>query len=333
MSQLRVGIIGLGVGEQHILGYNRAESARVVALCDMDSEKLATVAEKYPNCTTYTAADAMIDAPDTDVISIASFDHNHAEQVIRSLDRGKHVFCEKPLCVTEAELAAIKQACNRNPGVRLSTNTILRMSPRFCELREKINRDELGSLYYIEADYNYGRLFKLKDGWRGRIPNYSVMLGGGIHVVDLVLWLVGGRVVEVFAAGNKICSVDYGFSTPDMVVAILRFDNGVLAKVAANFGCVYPHFHNLTVYGTKATFVNGQPNATLYHSRDRDESPELINTDYPGIQKGDLIPGFVDAIRGIGRAKIEESELFATMEVCLAIDRSWRDRASVVVGG
>jgi len=334
MKTLKAGIIGLGVGEQHIHGYRSAAHVDVVALCDLDPQKRAMAAAKYPQCTLHETAEDLIAAPDVDVVSIASFDHHHAAQIVRALDLGKHVFCEKPLCTTEAELHDIRSALARNPGIRLSTNTILRMSPRFRDLRGRIQRGELGRLYYAEADYNYGRLHKLQEGWRGRIADYSVMLGGGIHMVDLLLWLSGRRVVEVSASGNKICSAGYGFTTPDLVVAILRFDDGMLGKVVANFGCVYPHFHKLSVYGTEATFENGQDTASLYNSRDRD-APKTgkIDTAYPGIEKGDLIPGFINAIRGTGSAEIGEDEVFATMEVCLAIDRSLREGAPVPIGG
>lgn len=331
MKKLKAGVIGLGVGEQHITGYRRA-GVEVVALCDLDAEKRAMAAAKYPQCTIHQAAEDLIAAPDVDVVSIASFDHHHAAQIVRALNLGKHVFCEKPLCTTEAELRDIRSALARNPGARLSTNTILRMSPRFRDLRARIQRGELGRLYYAEADYNYGRLHKLQQGWRGGIPDYSVMLGGGIHMVDLLLWLSGRRIVEVSASGNKICSADCNFTTPDMVVAILRFDDGMLGKVTANFGCVYPHFHKLSVYGTKATFENGRDTASLYNSRDRD-TPDIrkIDTAYPGIEKGDLIPGFIDAIRGTGSAEIGEDEVFAAMAVCLAIDRSLREETPVPV--
>lgn len=333
MKKLRAGVIGLGVGEQHIAGYRRA-NVEVVALCDLDAEKRAMAAAKYPQCAIHQSAEDLITTPDVDVVSIASFDHHHAAQIVRALDLGKHVFCEKPLCTTEAELQDIRSALARNPGTRLSTNTILRMSPRFRDLRGRIQRSELGRLYYVEADYNYGRLHKLQEGWRGDIADYSVMLGGGIHMVDLLLWLSGRGVVEVSASGNKICSAGYNFTTPDMVVAILRFDDGMLGKVAANFGCVYPHFHKLSVYGTEATFENGQDTASLYNSRDRDTpKTEKIDTAYPGIEKGDLIPGFIEAIRGTGSAEIGEEEVFATMAVCLAIDRSLREGRPVAVGG
>jgi predicted dehydrogenase len=324
MQQLKAGVIGLGVGEQHIDGFRRA-GVEVIALCDLDAGKRAMARDKYPECAVLDSADALIDDPALDIISIASFDDHHAAQVVRALHAGKHVFCEKPLCVTAADLAAIRDALASNPELRLGTNTVLRMSPRFRELKRRIDVHDLGRVYYLEADYNYGRLYKLQEGWRGRIPDYSVMLGGGIHMVDLMLWLTGSRIVEVTALGNKICSEGYGFTTPDMVAALLRFDNGVVGKVSANFGCVFPHFHKVVVYGTAATFENDFGAARLYRSGDPAAQPERLESGYPGVRKGDLIPGFVDSVLGTGRAAIEEDEILHVVAVCLAIDRSCKE--------
>lgn len=329
---LGVGVIGLGVGEQHVLGFQRATGARVVALCDLDPDKRQMASERYPDCDVSDDADALIDRDDIDIVAIASFDDHHAAQVTRAVRQGKHVFCEKPLCTSEVDLAAIGDALAEHPDVLLSTNTILRMSPRFVDLRNRIGRGELGRLYYLEADYNYGRLHKLAQGWRGEIPDYSVMLGGGIHMIDLVHWLSGQRVIEVFAAGNKLCSDGFNFSTPDMVVAILKLDNGVMAKVSANFGCQYPHFHKLGVYGTDGTFENSLGNATLYQRGDPGQPRKsALDTAYPGVGKGDMIPAFVQAIRGEGRAEVAQHEALAAMQVCLAIDRSHREQATVRV--
>ena len=56
-------------------------------------------------------------------------------------------------------------------------------------MKKLIAEGVFGNIYYIEADYNYGRLKKLTHGWRSKVPNYSVTLGGGIHMLDLVLWI------------------------------------------------------------------------------------------------------------------------------------------------
>jgi predicted dehydrogenase len=193
----------------------------------------------------------------------------------------------------------------------------------------------LGRVYCIEADYVYGRLSKLTEGWRGRIPGYSVMLGGGIHMVDLVLWITRERPVEVMAYGSGLASRGTTFSGNDLVLALLRFDSGLTVKVGANFASVHPHFHRVVVYGTEATFENS-PEASsspgrLWRSRDAQEPPIPVTAAYPGVGKGDFIPAFLDAVLGRGEPHVQEDELFAAVSVCLAIDQSVADRRPVAV--
>ena len=330
-----VGVIGLGVGEQHALAFAGLDDCRLVAICDRDPGKLAEVAARLPACRRYARAEDLIDDPEVSIVSVASNDDDHFAQVMRAFRAGKHVFAEKPLCLREAELREIQAAWRASGGLRLSTNTMLRLSPRFSWLREAIRGGRLGTVYAIEADYVYGRLHKLTDGWRGDIPDYSVMLGGGIHMLDLVLWLTGQRPVEVTAYGSSLASRHTRFQGNDLVLALLRFPDGMVAKVGANFASVHPHFHRFVVYGTEATFENPPeaPSgpARLWTSRDPARPPEPVDAAYPAIGKGVLIPSFVDAVFGRGEPFVTEAELFDAVSVGMAIDRAVAERRPVPV--
>jgi predicted dehydrogenase len=319
---LRAAVVGLGVGEQHIGGYAAHPDCRVVALCDVDPAKRAMADSKYPGIEVLADPFELLARRDIDVVSIASPDDAHYAQIVAAIEHDKHVFAEKPVCLDAGELADIRRRLRAKPGLAFSSNLVLRQSPRFVDLRERIRAGELGELYYLEADYNYGRIHKLIDGWRGRIPNYSVTLGGGVHVVDLVLWLTGRRVLEVTAFANGISTRGTSFGRPDMVAALLRFEDGIVAKVTANFGCVCPHFHRLLAYGTGATFENGLEAAWLWRSRDPAARAERIDTAYPAVPKGALIPGFVERILRGTPATVTEDDAFRTMAVCFAIDRA-----------
>jgi predicted dehydrogenase len=322
MTRLRVGIIGLGVGERHIDGFRRHSSAEVVALCDIDPEVRARVHRRYPGLSLGDDANALIDDPAIDIVSVASYDDAHYAQVMRALAKGKHVFAEKPLCTRIDEFREIRRQLASQPQLRLSSNTILRFAPRFQELKAMIVAGTFGRLFNIEGDYLYGRLAKVTEGWRGRIPDYSVTLGGAIHIIDLILWLTGERVIEVMAAGNGIASRGSQFRGNDMVSALMTFQSGLIGKISANFGSVHPHFHRLVVYGTEATFENRPDAGLLWRSRDPAVAPQMLTTAYPGIDKGDLIPSFVDAVLGKGTAVVTEDDVLAAMAVGLAIDRS-----------
>jgi predicted dehydrogenase len=314
----------LGVGEQHAQAWERHPDCQVVALCDFDAERLAGVGDRHPGARRFEDAAELL-AGDLDAVSIASYDSHHFSQVRTALERGLHVFVEKPLCTTEVEAAELRALHARHPELRLSSNLPLRRSPRFVDLRERIRGGELGRLYYVELDYEYGRLWKLTEGWRGREPDYSVMLGGGVHLIDLLLWLTGSRVTRVAAAASsRIASEGTPFGYDDLVVTLLELEDGTVAKVAANFACVHPHFHAVKVFGTAGTFVNGLDDATLWTGDRRDPHATRLDTAYPGVQKGDLIHPFAEAILRGTPPDVTEAGVFATMDVLFAIERARR---------
>ena len=322
MSILEAGIIGLGVGEAHIPGYNQVPHCVVGALCDRNTDRLERVSASHPGLRLYTSAHDLIDDPNVNVVSIASYDGDHFTQICRAISLGKHVFVEKPLCQSREELDIIRDLLARNTDVRLSTNLVLRSSPRFIDLRTQISEGAFGKIYYLEADYNYGRLPKLLDGWRGKQDFYSVVYGGGVHVVDLLMWLINERIVEVSAVGNAISSAGSGFKNMDMVVATLKFANGVVGKISVNFGSMRPHFHEVAVFGTSASFENRLEAGLLFKSRHPCSVPEKRVTPYPGTEKHALIPSFLGAILNKETAIVDEHAAFDCMSVCFAIEEA-----------
>jgi predicted dehydrogenase len=116
-----------------------------------------------------------------------------------------------------------------------------------------------------------------------------------------------------------------------MVVAILKFRSGMVGKVSANFGCVFPHFHQFSVYGTKATFVNGPKEARLFQSRDASVKARRIRSAYPGAAKGDLIFNFIDSIINNTTPEVSTDDVFNTMSVCFAIERAVETKQMIAV--
>jgi hypothetical protein len=161
-----------------------------------------------------------------------------------------------------------------HPRLQLSSNLILRRTPSVYQGYESgFSAEDLGQIYYLEGDYDYGRLHKILTGWRGEIPFYSVVHGGAIHLIDLLLWLTAKTIDHVFAWGNNIATADTPFRHLDCVAALLKFRDGTLAKVTANFASVTPHHHKVCVYGTAGSFVQSHPGATYLMSRDPSQPP------------------------------------------------------------
>jgi predicted dehydrogenase len=319
---LRAAVIGLGVGERHLAGYAAHPQCEPVAICDIDRARLEEAAQRYPGVRTTTDPDEILTAPDVDVVSVSSYDSAHFAQIVAGLRADKHVFAEKPMVVDEEQAREVRRLLTDRPHLRLSTNVPLRHSPRFAELRERIRAGELGTLFHAEGDYEYGRRHKLTDGWRGLVePAYSVVLGGGIHIVDLLLWLTGERPETVRAAvGSGIATRGTAFAPDDFVLAILTCPSGMTWKVTANLGCVSPHFHRLRLYGTDGTFVNAMGDGALHTAA----GSEAVATPYPVSDEGGLIGPFVDSVLGVASPAVSADEAFAALSVCFAIERARR---------
>ncbi|MGL6173989.1 MAG: Gfo/Idh/MocA family protein, partial [Cellulosilyticaceae bacterium] len=110
MKKLNVAIVGCGVISQtHIDAVKKYPNAQVYAVCDIDELKAGKVAWEQ-DCRYYTDFEEMLEAKDIDVVHVCTPHYLHFPMVCKSLEKGKHVFTEKPLGLNERECRAMKSA-------------------------------------------------------------------------------------------------------------------------------------------------------------------------------------------------------------------------------
>jgi predicted dehydrogenase len=321
-ASIGVAVVGLGVGEQHARAFAADRRARLLWLHDLERARADALAAQLPGSRVASSYEAILADPDVQVVSIASFDHEHFVQARDALRAGKHVFVEKPLCLREEELDELKSLWEKaGRRLQIGSNLVLRAAPVYAWLKRGLAAGELGSLYAFDGDYLYGRLHKITEGWRGE-QGYSVMLGGGIHLVDLLLWVSGQRPVRVAAAGNRISSVGTRFPHDDFRAATFEFESGLVARISANFGCVHRHQHVVRAFGTAGTFLYDDAGARLHASRDPGQPSRTLDLAPLPAGKGDLIPGFLDAVAGSDGYGADTQSFFDGIAVCLAADRA-----------
>ena len=319
---LRVAVVGLGVGARHLDAYLADPRCRVTVVCDLDADRATAATARCDARATADAAEA-IAAPDVDAVSLATYDDAHAGQVVAALGAGKHVFVEKPLCRSAEELAAVAAAHARRPHLALASNLVLRAAPAFRWLRDARAAGELGDAYAFDGDYLYGRLPKIVDGWRGRVEGYSVMLGGGVHMVDLMMLCLGEHPAWVTATGTDVATRDTAFTGPDFAAATFGFPSGAVGRITANFAAVHRHQHVVRLFGTRASVVSDDRGVRL--SRERDPAPaEDLDLAALPPDKGALIGGFVDAALGVAPQAPPPAHEMAVVAACIAADRSMR---------
>jgi predicted dehydrogenase/threonine dehydrogenase-like Zn-dependent dehydrogenase len=222
-TQVRVGVLGAGNFAQGILipALKRDPGTKLGGLCASTGGRSRSVAVKvgFEFCTT--DEDQIYSDQSISTVVIATRHHLHASQVVRGLAAGKHVFCEKPLCLNEEDLRKIQMA---HAGA--SRYLMLGFNRRFAPMAVRMKQflANVGGPFTMHYRVNAGPL--PADHWindpeqgGGRI------LGEVCHFVDFLSFLSGGAPVAVQARGIPLEGGDQ-----DVVVS-LEFTDGSLGTI------------------------------------------------------------------------------------------------------
>ncbi len=325
---LTAGIIGLGVGERFIQALEEHSKVTLKTLCDFNQNKLTEMKSNYPNKIITDDSKVVLSDSDINFVSIASYDNFHTEQVISALDNKKHVFIEKPICLHKSELDQIVSTLKRNTKCNISSNLVLRTNPLFKKVKQNIKSNEMGKIFYIEADYLWGRISKL-DEWRAEMEYYSIIHGSAIHMIDLIIWLLDEKPYEVKTYGNNIATQKYRLKYNSFAVILLKFKSGLIVKITGNGGCVHPHFHSLKIFGTKKTVSHDINGSFFIESSDPKHDLIKINEPYPAKNlRQDILVSFVDSIIKETSPIVSKYDIFNAMSISLASEKSMLDETT-----
>lgn len=317
MSKLIGAVVGLGVGERHARTIAGCAETELKYVYDTEKEKADRLAGEL-SCVSVESYEDIVSDKEVGLIVIASYDDAHFLQVTKALKAGKHVFVEKPMCLTAEELRAIREVCDDCKELKLASNLVLRSAKLYRWLRESVSEGHFGEIFSVEGNYLWGRLWKLTEGWRKNINNYSIILGASVHLIDLMLWITGEKPVAVSSFGNNICTKNSCFNREDFASSIFRYDSGLIGNITANAACVHPHQHVFKVYGTKRTFIYDDQGPRFFDSAEKNAVPERLNLSALPDTKGDYLAEFIKNIVGSKKLLIGAKEEFDLMSVCLA---------------
>ncbi len=329
VKKIKVGVIGLGVGEAHIKSYKKIKNLEIKSICDLNTKRLKFISKKYDIPNIFNNSLKITEDPEIDLVSICSFDNYHYTQLLSAFKNGKHVMVEKPVVLHKHEAEKVIRAW-KDSKCKITSNLILRQSPRFIKLKKLVKRGFFGNIYHIEGDYIHFIIKKILSGWRGKMPFYCTVYGGGIHLIDLMRWLIGKEVKEVSSMGNNLLTKNSSYQFPETICSLLKFSNGTTGKTMTTFGPKRTKFHSLNIYGSKKTFINHTGHAEIYSS---DKPTDLIKdkSSYPGFEKGDLLPEFVRSIRNKKDHEVSGTDIFRVMDICFAIWESYKKRKNIKI--
>jgi predicted dehydrogenase len=241
-TPIRVGVVGLGYwGPNLARNFAAIDGCELAWLCDGSEQIRAKLTDAFPGVRASANIEELLTDSELDAIVLATPVPTHAELAGRVLEAGKHCFVEKPLATTVADAQRAVQAAEK-AGRILMVGHLLEYHPAVTRLKELLEADELGSLYYVYG--NRVNLGKLR-------AEENALWSLGAHDVSVVLHLIGEEPVECSAHGESYVRG----GVQDVVFCYLRFPSGQVAHLHLSW--LDPHKERrITVVGSKrmATF-------------------------------------------------------------------------------
>jgi predicted dehydrogenase/threonine dehydrogenase-like Zn-dependent dehydrogenase len=317
-AAIRVGFVGAG---------NYATSMLLPHLCDSSEVELVSVAttrslsglnaqRKFGFATITTDVETVLGDDTLDAVFIVTRHHSHARLVSQALKRGLAVFVEKPLALTDAQLAEVLDAVADSGNDRVMVGFNRRFAPLFTELTERLGpfRAAMSARYLVNAGRLAPGSWYLNEELEG-----SRFAGEGGHFIDTLSALTGHDPVEVQAVG-----------TGGNVHATLAFANGSVASITyVTDGS--PRFpkESLDVMGDGRTGrLDNFQRVTVWSSKGKSGRRALAGQDKG--QRAQL-ERFVHAVRTGSPMPIPLASLVATTRATLAVDDSLATRRRVTL--
>jgi predicted dehydrogenase len=188
-------LIGCGfVSQHHLEAWSRIPEAKLVALCDLDSDRLERAAAKAPGVRLYTDAAAMFESEETlDFVEICTRPDSHRELVDQAARYRVDVLCQKPAAAVRSDLKAMIEACVSG-GIRLMIHENWRFRPWYRAMRAEIDAGSIGRPIRLRIAHRDTRALRV-DGYDEqpyfRTMPRLILLEMGCHLVDTARYLIG----------------------------------------------------------------------------------------------------------------------------------------------
>jgi predicted dehydrogenase len=254
--------------------------------------------------------------PEYDLVVIATPDHLHTAYLLAAIKNGIDCFVEKPLVTNWDDFYAIEVALNKHPDLRITSNLILRAAPLFRDLKLAYADGFFGDKISVEGKYLYGRWEKLVNGWRGN-TNYSVILGGLIHLVDLFCFISNNFDYDSKVEYKRLTNKE-PFGVKDFGSVSLSNEKIGIANLSTNFSTPLEHRRDFSIYGDQGWVeVRGS---------DVSMGGKLLNYNMNNLSakantKGELLQAFIgDIVKGRqGTSSYPtRNEMLEVVRICLS---------------
>lgn len=253
-SSIGWGLIGAStIAGEHMVGAIRAQQGHeVVAVASSDAQRAEEFASTHRIAGAYGSVKALLADPAVQAVYISTTNELHHGQVLAAAAAGKHVLCEKPLALNVADAVAMMTAC-REAGVVMATNHHLRNATTHRKIRELVQGGSIGRPLFARV-FHAVFLPPHLQGWRLTNPGAGggVILDITVHDVDTLRFILDAEPVEAIGMTQSSGMAQEGLE--DGVMAVLRFDNGLVAQLHEAFTVKHAGT-GIEIHGTDGSIV------------------------------------------------------------------------------
>jgi predicted dehydrogenase len=323
----RIAVAGLGsMGRRHArLLLERSDVS--VEVVEPDARTLDLARDQLGPLNAHASFDAML-ASAPDAVLVSSPTGLHADQAVRALESGAHVFCEKPMSDNVADAVRMKQAADRS-GKVLNIGFHLHFYDGLKALKSLIDRGELGRVLY--AHMHVGTYVTLVNS----VSRYQLHQEGSLmfdysHQPDLLWWLFGAAPRTVYTASFEGGNMEFT-SRPNLAEILCEYDGQFLATIHLNY-LQMPERHEYEVVGAEGWAVLDLLRSALRIGRRCEQ--KVTECSYC-IDKDKMVraehQAFLDAVAGLRASETSAADGLISTAICEAAVESWRTRRPVDV--
>lgn len=333
---LKIAIIGLGdVSHVHLAAIKENPTVSLVAACDIDE----TLRSSVTGSSFYTDYEEMLVEEALDCVHICLPHHLHYEVTKACVEKGIHVFLEKPIAHNMEEGRALVKLEEANPDTKICISYQNRMNVTFEKLQELVGSGQYGKVTGVKGIVTWFRpksYYDLKP-WRGTMAQAGggVMINQAIHTLDL-MQLIGGEVETIKGSIDNF--FDYGVEVEDTAAATIRFRNGATGLFFATITNAADSSVEFQVFCEKGEFTIKDSLLTVVN--DLGEKIELTQDEqlkgrkfYYGASHSRLINHFYNCIKNDTSDYIHAKEALISLELVTAIRQSSEKNEAITLIG
>jgi len=252
---INIGIIGYGYWGPNIArNFNACNGANLVSICDMNQKRLNLAKTTYPFLKGYSDPEELMREEDIDVVAIVTPVFTHYELAKKALEKGKHVFVEKPFTSNVAQGEELIELAEKK-NLKIMVDHTFLFTGAVRKMREIIDSGELGDLFFYDSvRVNLG-LFQ---------HDINVVWDLAPHDFSIMSYLIDEKPKAITALGSE----HFGRKLEDIAYIAVHFDNSFIAHFHCNW---------LSPVKVRRTLVSGDKKMLIWDDLSFDEKVKIYD--------------------------------------------------------